>query len=416
MPLSSGGRSVSLVVSSPPRTDGTSPPSPSSSSSPAEPRSGVDESSLAIAEMPQGLTAQTNRPSVSSIQIRSVDAATARLAPAAGSATGPSISEPDRQSRRTICDGDRRTRAAASPAIASRSAPSMSRPSIVDDCSTPRSPTHHSSSSAPIQPQLAFGPDSCTTTSLGATPGGRSTHSPRPNRARDRSTSTTIGVPPTSENRAFDSPVARLCRFVVVMRDKRPAAIVQIAPSGAICVDGPAPPASMSNGTASPPGGSSNAWALAGSTATMPAWLTPTIAVGSATSPSDCGGPSRRADASTARVVAVDRSTTTTPLALCATSSAPPSAGASSRASALPEKPSASTTRGPWNVSCTNQRVARGTVASIAVNPSARNATMSPVSPTTTAASARSTRCHGTPVVVTVSVCHRPSQLPDHAT
>ncbi len=90
----------------------------------------------------------------------------------------------------------------------------------------------------------------------------------------------------------------------------------------------------------------------------------PTTASASATRLIDCGGPILSSAVSIRRAVADDRSSTATPLGLCTTDRPVLSPGTSSRANVSPENPSASTTKPV--ASSTNQRVARGTVASIA--------------------------------------------------
>ena len=97
--------------------------------------------------------------------------------------------------------GPLRTKAAASPAIASVSEPSISSPGMVTDSSMPPVETHHRSSPAPTHPQSAAGPETWVMISLASSVVGTG----RP-RTLERtgpvssSASTTNGSLPTSAN------------------------------------------------------------------------------------------------------------------------------------------------------------------------------------------------------------------------
>src|SRR5688572_10119752 len=373
--------------------------------------------------MPHGWTAQTRLPSISSIQIRPTDADISSGVPASTvAATGSTIAAV-LQSMRTIVDVALRTSTPALPAIDSRSPPSMPSPAISTSSTNPSSPTHHNWSSPPSQPQSAVGPGVCSTISLIGTPSGIVTQSPPPRRTRRRSPSSTSGEAPTSVNSAFGRAVSSTSSAVVVIRCSAPAANAITAPSGVtrVCCGSAAAPSS--NGTWSPLGGSSTPRPDRGSKPTMPAWPTPTTALGVVMTLSDCGGPSSSAAVSIERAVADPRSSTATPLALWAISSSVGSPGTSSRASVCPENPSARTARAL--LSSTNHRVARGVVASIAGYPSARRATTTPVSASTAATTAKMARRHGTPVMFNPvtrglgcgarsSLVDQPRPLPEH--
>ena len=302
MPLSSGSRTSGSRTALSSAPVALCPGSPDSMMLPSSPSTRMPCAFLSIACTPHGFTPHTKSPVTSSTQTRSTVAVTAKVASAETSGESSRIS-PLRQSNCTTEFGPRRTTAAASPAIARKSPPSMSSPGTLAVSSMPPADTHHRSSFAPTQPQSLGGPGTCARISLGSASVSSERHAPSPSRARRPETSTTSGTLPTSESNASLSMPSRVrCGPADVVRTRSPSTSDQTDPSGATCV---AVPASTANEIGSPSAGTTLASSSSGLTTTRPACPTPDSARPAPRAVSPNGVPRRSSTESIARASAV---------------------------------------------------------------------------------------------------------------